>query len=157
MPAAAAGTDQATVAGGPDKQIVSLDGNVVQSSLDLEVDALGGEDGRGCQRWVGIRLTEQAGHIPGKQLHIQTGDIKLPLISLESLSSRSKYFILFLVSLDLQRFHSAATSPSASDSPSNRSICCHNQGKNPLLLFLFAGSLQTEVVALPFRTHIHQL
>lgn len=145
------------MAGGPDKQIVSPGGNVVQSSLDLQVDALGGEGGRGCQRWAGIRLTEQAGHIPGKQPHIQTDDIKLPFISPESLSSRSQYFIFLFLGLDLQQFHSAATSPSSLDSPSNRSICCHNKGKNPLLLFFFAGSLQTEVVPLPFRTHIHQL
>lgn len=66
--------------GGPDKQIVSPGGNVVQSSLDLEVDALGGgEGGRGCQRWAGIRLTEQAGHIPGKQPH--QAPLHLPRIS----------------------------------------------------------------------------
>lgn len=33
---------------------------------------------------------------------------------------------------------------------------CHNKRKNPSLLFFFAGTLQTEVVLLPFRTLIYQ-
>lgn len=60
-------------AGGPDKGIVSLGGIVVQSSLGLEVDALGGVGGRGwgvLSEGVWIRLTGRAGHTPGKQSHI---------------------------------------------------------------------------------------
>lgn len=36
-------------------------------------------------------------------------------------------------------------------------LCCQNKRKNPSLLFFFAGSLQTKVVPLPFKTLIYQV